>query len=114
MFGRGFESRYLHKKNSSLHPSLLEGKELFFLYRMPSADWRDYEEIPIYHSSLHPSLLEGKELFFVQDAVGRLKGLQRNPAISTKSFLFIQVRLSEENFFIDITCSYAATLCILF
>ena len=51
------------KKNSSLHPSLLEGKELFFLYRMPSADWRDYEEIPIYHSSLHPSLLEGKELF---------------------------------------------------
>ena len=115
MFGRGFESRYLHKKNSSLHPSLLEGKELFFLYRMPSADWRDYEEIPIYHSSLHPSLLEGKELFFfVQDAVGRLKGLQRNPAISTKSFLFIQVRLSEEDFFMDITCSYAATLCILF
>ena len=58
----------------------------FFLYRMLSADWRDYEEIPIYHSSLHPSLLEGKELFFVQDTVGRLKGLQRNPDISTKSF----------------------------
>ena len=37
----------------------------FFLYRMPTADWRDYEEIPIYHSSLHPSLLEGKKLFFL-------------------------------------------------
>ena len=58
--------------------------------------------------------LRVKNCFFVQDAVGRLKGLQRNPAISTKSFLFIQVRLSEENFFMDITCSYAATLCILF
>ena len=34
------------------------------------------------NSSLHPSLLEGKEFFFVQDAVGRLEGLRRNPDIS--------------------------------
>ena len=34
--------------------------------------------------------LRVKNFFFVQDAVGRLKGLQRNPAISTK---ILQIKL---------------------
>ena len=61
------------QKKKSICPSLLEQVDFFFcVVRMPSADFRDYVEIPLFNLSVQVYLSKQISFFCCKDAVGRL------------------------------------------